>query len=98
MRSTTPTHRVEFHSTGNYNAPIGWNTRQNGKANGSNLFAWVRALEVSTAPGGINAHAGPIVITDARIVDQRTGDVVAEYVAPNAVPVVSVFVMSRGAA
>ncbi len=58
--------------------------RGDGKPTASNLAAWRKAYIGSFAPGKPNGHLGPIApnVGTLRIIDQRNGDVVAEYVPP----------------
>lgn len=53
-----------------------------GKPSEENLKRHVEHYEQSTREGGPNAHLGKTVILSARIVDQQTGMVVAEYKRP----------------
>lgn len=71
--------------------PAAWNvgtrTRPGyGRPTAANLTHYVAIFNASTEPGGVNAHLSGTRITAARIVDQRTGEVVATwYAAPIAI-------------
>ena len=95
-RSTTPTFRVEFTKTyklSGFNhmawySTDGPNRTGYGKPTEANLAKLIKHMNQSYQPGGANAHlqrAGqdrPSSITEARIVRQSTGKVVATYAVP----------------
>ena len=66
-----------------------WRTRSRygapgyGAPTNQNLAKWVKGMEQSARPGGVNAHLSkphePYWINSARIVDQLTGRTVATY-------------------
>lgn len=78
--------RLEF-GTNTFNTPAEWRTRarnnvpSHGKPNAANLAKYVHGFEASTQPGGVNAHLGVQKVTSARVIDQETRTVVAEYFA-----------------
>lgn len=88
-RTYTPTYRIETRNRSderwkNYAA---WDSRLHGAANDAALERWRRATNVSFTVGGCNWHASEaagvvLYIAQARIVNQRTGSVVAEAKAP----------------
>lgn len=84
-RSYTPKYAVNVKSVGAHLDMFSWNSRDSGRPNDSNLASWVRLMNASFAPGGINYHPeGDVVhITAAEIVENRRGGaVVATYKAP----------------
>jgi hypothetical protein len=87
-RITTPKYRVEARFADNTGTTCAWRVRDNygrGKGNptAENLAKWVGALECSTLPGGCNSHLDPIVVFSAKIIEQRTGHVMATYRGPS---------------
>lgn len=84
-RDTTPTYRVEVEA----NRPMGmfgWNGRQDGAATEANLEKWRQSYNESFQVGGVN---GPIAgddiivhISNAKLIRQSTGEVVAEVKGP----------------
>ena len=89
--SHTPTFRVEFSGvivlTGteakrvSY-TPAAWDCKQSGKPSDETLATYVRGVEDSTLPGGVNEHLGVTRISRAKVVRQSTDEVVATYGAP----------------
>jgi hypothetical protein len=72
-RITTPKYAVEFFevhtaSGPTHWTPMGWNSKQAGRPTPANLAKFIDGYEASTRPGGVNAHIGPTVIGEARIV------------------------------
>lgn len=88
MKSTTPTYRVEFSNVVDVGggrriglSSQGYDCKRSGRPSDENLAAFVRGLEDSTLPGGVNAHLGVTRVGAATIVRQATGRVVATYTA-----------------
>ena len=50
-----------------------------GKPTAENLKNWAEFCDKATYPGGVNQHLGITHIATARIVDQRTNEVLATY-------------------
>jgi hypothetical protein len=46
------------------------------------LADYVRSMDASTEPGGVNAHLGQQMTTSARLIDQSTGATVASFDRP----------------
>lgn len=93
-RSYTPKYRVECHD--DPFAPVrlsaahshAWVVKEKGRPTDANLAKWRRAVYDSMCAGGVNEHVSKArgyipVISHARIVEQKTGEVVAEFTAPN---------------
>lgn len=90
-RTITPTYRLEYQAE---NWPLhtqAWQVRSNnaripgkGKPTPANIAKWAKAFEDSMLPTGCNAHVGFHRILNARIVNQFTGQVVAEWEANQA--------------
>jgi hypothetical protein len=87
-RSTTPRYVVAIRasSSGKTYTRSTWQvragngrTRGDGKPSRENLTKWVRTLEASMRPGGVNAHLGADTIHAASVIDQTTGETVAMY-------------------
>jgi len=88
-RSTTPAYRVELHAAECGLTPMAWNVRDHyqvkgyGKPTPANLATFVKGLEDSFTPSGVNGHIGhPLTVQSARIIRQSTGEVVARYTGP----------------
>jgi hypothetical protein len=90
-RIVTPTYRLEwewYHPThGVQRVRQSWNQQCHGRANAEQLARYVASMIESFKPGGVNYHvsesSGVIVVPHrARIVRQKTGEVVAEWEAP----------------
>ena len=86
-RSVTSKYRVEYRIRGTdgsamMTTPSCWWTRRDGRATAANLSTHCVAMEKSSQPGGVNAHGKPFCVLSARIVEQSSGDVVAEYTRP----------------
>ena len=86
-KSYTPKHRIEFTKTVAFGVqPICWSTKVNGKATRKNLEKYIAGLNKSFQIGGSNEHLSrdgvlPHII-DAKLVNQFTGEIVAEYKTP----------------
>ena len=85
-RSVTPTYRVEVQANTRMDM-FSWDCKVNGRATETNLENWRQAYNASFGPGGVNWHvseaSGVVVhISKARLIRQRTGEVVAETNAP----------------
>ncbi len=84
-RSVTPTYRVELVCMGCTMTPAAWRVRPhyqipgNGKPTLKNLDKYVRDLEKSMEPGGVNAHLGIHPIVEAKIIHQFSGEVAAHW-------------------
>jgi hypothetical protein len=50
-----------------------------GKPTLENLDRWIARFEKSMQPGGVNAHLGYDPVLYAKVVDQRTGEVLVEW-------------------
>jgi hypothetical protein len=72
--SFTTVHPTQFH-TG-----IEWKTDVHGQPNENNLIAFCTKYEESTQSGGCNEHLGPMAISEAKLVDQKTSKVLAEAI------------------
>lgn len=82
-RTITPTFRVEYVMFGNIGiTSSAWYTRHEGHPDDENLRRHVEKLEDSSKPGGCNAHCGPMVVASAKIIRQKTDEVVANYKGP----------------
>ena len=91
-RTRTPAYRVEVGpARGNgrtvVSTPSCWFVNEKGRPTAANLEAYVHAYIDSCKVGGCNEHLSQAygfipVPSFARIVDQRTGGVVAEWKAP----------------
>lgn len=82
-RSVTPKYRMEVRANVGYMTPSCWS----GRATEKRLEDAVRSMNKSFLPDGVNAHVsksrGVVVqILSAKLVEQSTGTVVAEYTAP----------------
>lgn len=78
--SSTPTYRVEMSAGPKFHyTPAAWRIAGMGVPKDDNLKRYVETFERSTYPGGGNAHLGVTTIITAKIVNQRTGDIVAFY-------------------
>ena len=82
-RIVTPKYRMEVRTNVGSMTPSSWS----GRATEKRLETAVKAENESFLPGGVNAHVskahGAVVrIIYARLVEQATGTVVAEYTAP----------------
>jgi hypothetical protein len=77
-RTTTPKYRLE---TGK-STPMEWKCEY-GKPTPENIEKWVRRFNKSLQPGGVNEHVGvDATVSNAKVVDQETDEVVAEWSAP----------------
>jgi hypothetical protein len=82
-RSVTPKYRVETKENVGAMTPAAWR----GRATPARLAEWVEACNKSFLPGGVNGHVSEsrgvvVYIHAAKIIEQATGRVVAEYKAP----------------
>jgi len=82
-RSVTPKYRMEVKTNVGYFTPSIWR----GRATEQRLEVAVHAENKSFLPGGVNAHVANNLgavpyIYKAKIINQMTGEVVAEYNAP----------------
>jgi hypothetical protein len=80
-RIVTPKYRVEDRTNGMGIMPFAWN----GKPTKERLEAWRVEMNKSFQPGGNNGHVSTNTIphiTHAKIVNQKTGAVVAETAMP----------------
>lgn len=72
-----------------YLTPAEWRVKSRGQVPGygkptdENLAKHVKVFEESTRPGGCNEHCGPMVVMNARVVDQDTGATLATYRGPS---------------
>ena len=84
-KSITPTFRIE--ASAGAVIPMIWDCKQDGRPNAANLETLVLDYIVSTYPGHPNEHIsrslGYIPVPNwARVVRQKTGEVVAQWTAP----------------
>lgn len=84
-RSVTPTYRVtlallrlESRCGSRSSTAVSWSRAPSEEA----LTRYVRDLEDSTLPGGVNEHLGVSRVAHARVIHQASGAVVAEYDPP----------------
>jgi len=80
--SRTPRYVVNFttvHPT-QFHTGIEWKLSVHGQPTDSNLISFCAKYEESTRSGGCNEHLGPMQISEAKIVDQKTSKVVAEAI------------------
>lgn len=78
-KSTFPAYRLEMVGT----TAWAWNVKDHGKPNAANLAKVVERFAASTQPGGCNEHLGVQPLRNARLIRQRTDEVVATYRAPS---------------
>jgi hypothetical protein len=84
-RSRAVRYVVHFNVDRGHWTPSEWRARREGQSQSygaptaANLAKHVAHVERSTMPGGPNEHIGPTRILTARIVDQTTGQTLAEY-------------------
>jgi hypothetical protein len=83
-RTVTPTFRIEGLArriSDGRRFPLyhAWPTKHAGRPTDATLAAYVEVAEAATLAGGVNAHLGAEQITEARVIRQSTGDVVATY-------------------
>ena len=88
-RSYTPVYRVEYatNARGVHHTAMVWDCKRYGKPTRANLIKWREGYNKSFEPGGVNEHCSNAVgyiiwINRARIIRQKTDEVVAEFVAP----------------
>ena len=87
-RTVTPTHRIELRTNDlKVMESYPWDSKHYGAANRGNLEEWRTVMNASFQPGGVNEHiteARGIVphIISAKLIHQRTNEVVAETVMP----------------
>ena len=85
-RSVTPTYRVEVRLNTGYMTPSAWNCKQDGRPTEANLEKWRKELNASFQPDGVNGPRNDtdtvIHIISAKIIRQRTGEVVSETTMP----------------
>jgi hypothetical protein len=88
-RTHTLNYRIEYYQNDlpHFTNKCAWRSSTDGSPTAANLEKWVNALNRSYSAGGTNYHcsiaAGCILYCfKARIVKQRTGQIVAEYQAP----------------
>lgn len=86
-RTITPTFRVEYLAVRlrdgrRFRQSQAWPTKHAGRPSDDTLAGFVEVHEASTAPGGVNAHLGHELISEARVIRQSSGAVVAAYQAP----------------
>lgn len=82
-RSITPKYRVEAKEQNGK----AWAASWRGRATEKRLAEYVAGTNESMKPGGVNEHVSRAVgfipvIREARIIEQRTGEIVAHYKAP----------------
>lgn len=80
--ASPPTFRLEMTVTPGAVTTMFWRTNTKygyGRPNAKNLAAYVSKFEEASLPGGVNAHIGSIKVVSARIVRQKTNEVVATY-------------------
>lgn len=81
-KTITPTYRVE------YRDQSGWHSEcWSGRATTTRLEDWRVARNSSMQPGGVNEHVAPAIgyvphISHAKLVHQKSGEVVATTVMP----------------
>ncbi len=90
-KTITPKYRVEFRDNDRnawsiFKRQI-WDCKAYGKPTAKNLATWREKMNTSFDNGGVNFHiskaAGFIVyISHAKIVSQKSGEIVAEYTMP----------------
>ena len=84
-RSRAVRYVVHFNVDRGFWTPSEWRARREhqipgyGAPTNENLAKHIAVVERATLPGGVNEHIGPTKILNARIVDQNTGQTVAEY-------------------
>ena len=84
-RSITAPYRIEYTCSTGGITNGSWFVRTHGRFPGMGqpnvqmLKMHLYYLQKSFEPGGCNDHCGPVKITGARIVDQRTGEVRANW-------------------
>ncbi len=82
--SSTPTHCIEVCTTDlTVMSDYPWDSKHYGDANQENLEEWRTTLNDSFQPGGVNEHiseARGVIphIVSAKLIHQRTGEMVAE--------------------
>jgi len=82
--------------TGGVHTPSTWNVKGKygakgqGKPTEANIAKYVQASEESCRPNGINEHLGIFSYLRAWIVDQQTGDIVAQWTRPKGGPMFQV--------
>lgn len=82
-RSLTPTYRVEYYDQAKHKRHCAWE----GRATDKRLAQWVKDLNYSFMPGGVNVHISHSLrymphVHKAKIIRQATGEIVAVYHAP----------------
>lgn len=90
-KSYTPTFRVEYRDNTNAQIlsfnPMAWDCKMDGRPTVANLEKWRQGYNKSFNPGGVNFHVskeiGVIIhISNAKLIRQSTGEVVAETAMP----------------
>ena len=81
-RTITPKYRIEFTELGG-SKQQSWDAKSYGRANAKNLERWRTSLNNSYLPGQVNYHISKALntiphVSYARLVNQKTGEVVAE--------------------
>jgi len=78
--SYTPKYRIELvvDNASRSAGSLAWDRRY-GRATAANLAKFVRSLEASFGPGGVNSHLKPVSYFSATIVRQSDGGLVAFY-------------------
>ncbi len=85
-RTTTPTYRVEPTVNVGSISHFAWHYDQDGCANEANLEKWRQGYNKSFQVGGVNGPRNEtdviVHISSARLIHQKTGELVAETHAP----------------
>jgi len=81
-RTVTPKYRIEYNESGRNQVQC-WNSKFYGRATAINLEAWRVKHNASFLPSGVNNHVTKALgyvlhVSYARIVNQFSGEVVAE--------------------
>ena len=83
-RTITPKYRIEYVESNRERAnSAAWDAKTYGRANARNLERWRTKLNTSFLPGHCNFHVSQALnviphVSYARLVNQKTGEVVAE--------------------
>ena len=86
-KSTTPTFRIELKMNGNFNTSFVFDTKEHGRPTIGNAEKYRNGMNNSLKEGGTNYHITERQgfykpYTDARIINQKTKEIVIEFKAP----------------
>lgn len=84
-KTHTPKYRLETREQGKtlMRSYMSWYVKEYGTASDKNLELWLRSFNKSLESGGINEHVGINArVSEAKIVNQKTGVCVAHYQVP----------------